>query len=269
MRADRRPIGLLILVALLVAASLVGWGFGHHSEKPSAPSGQAKERSAPSGQVAGLVERPSDPQFLPAWQFVNFVDGRESAPTFAPEVTVVIDGQTRVLTGSQAQQRSTWQGSPLDLYAVAKEYILREGGQATPATLTMYVDSGHDFVCRGRELPPQFRSTPSLWLGLVPSGPGLPASCTFLNVYVTGGSIDVLVARTSRRLWDTPELNYAVIGHLNRTYKDRFRVACPPSTSLQAGGTVECPVYGEAGLVAVEVRADSNGHLHFINSLHG
>jgi hypothetical protein len=190
MRVHRRQIGLIILAALLVVAPLAAWGIAHRSEKPSAAS----------GQVTGLVERPSDPQFLPAWQFVNFVDGREPAPTFAPRVTVVIDGRARVLTGAQAGQRSAWRGSPLDLYAVARGYTLREDGRTMPATLTMYVDSGHDFVCGGQELPSRFESTPSLWLGLEPSSPGIPYSCTFLNVYVSGGRIDALVARTSRRL---------------------------------------------------------------------
>jgi hypothetical protein len=190
MRTHRRRISLTILVAVLVVAPLVALGIAHRSEKPPVAS----------GQVSGLVERPSDPRFLPAWQFVNFVAGRESAPTFAPSVTVVIDGRTRVLTGAQAGQRSTWQGSPLDLYAVANGYTLREDGRTTPATLTMYVDSGDDFVCGGRELPSRFARTPSLWLGLVPYSPGLVSTCTFLNVFVTGGSIDALIARTSRRL---------------------------------------------------------------------
>jgi hypothetical protein len=190
MRAHRRQIVIIILVGLLVVAPLAAWGFAQRSEKPSAAS----------GQVSGLVDSPSDPRFLPAWQFVNFVDGREPPPTFARRVTVVIDGRTRVLTGAQAGQRSTWRGSPLDLYAVASGYTLREDGRSTPATLSMYVDSGHDFVCGGQELPPRFASTRSLWLGLEPSGPGQLKSCTFLNVFVSGGSIDALVARTSRRL---------------------------------------------------------------------
>jgi hypothetical protein len=169
-RANRRRIGLSIVVALLVVAPLAVWGIAHHSEKPSAASG---------GQVTGLVKRPSDPRFLSAWQFVNFVDGRESAPRFAPRVTVVIDGRTRVLTGAEAGQRSTWRGSPFDLYVVARGYTLRADGEATPARLTMYVDSGHDFVCGGQELPPQLRNTRSLWLGLEPSHPGIQSSCTF------------------------------------------------------------------------------------------
>jgi hypothetical protein len=190
MRPQRRQIDLLVLASVLIVASLVTWAVWHRSEK----------QPAAEGPVTGLTERPTDPQFVPAWQFVNFVDGQQPAPLFASHVTVVINGKTRVVTSDQAVQRSTWQGSSLDLYTIAKGYTLREGGQATPPTLTMYVDSGHDFVCGGRDLPSRLPSSPSLWLGLVPAGPGVPASCTFLNVFVSHGTIDALVARTSRRL---------------------------------------------------------------------
>lgn len=190
MRPQLRAVGTILLVALLLASVGV-WVFARHPVKSPATSG---------AEVTGLVQRPSNPRFVSAWQFVNFVSGREPAPAFSPRVTLVIDGKTHVLTGTQAKQRSTWRGTPLDLYTVAKGYTLREGGHVTPASLRMFVDSGRDFVCGGQELPPRLRSTPSLWLGLVPSGPGVPGSCTFLNVFVTDGRIDTLVARTSRTM---------------------------------------------------------------------
>lgn len=186
MRPHRRQIGLLLLTFVLTVGALATWAVLQRSEK----------QTVADGLVPGLAERPKDPQFVPAWQFVNFVDGRQPPPIFGSEVTVVIDGDTRVVTGAQATQRSTWRGSPFDLYAVAAGYTLHDGGQATPARLTMYVDDGHDFVCDGRDLPSRFASTPSLWLGLVPAGHGIQDSCTFLNVFVSHGAIDALVART-------------------------------------------------------------------------
>lgn len=187
MRPHRRQIGLLLLAFVLIVASLATWAVLQRSEK----------QTATDGLVTELAERPTDPQFVPAWQFVNFVDGRQPPPNFASEVTVVIDGDTRVVTGAQAAQRATWRGSPFDLYSVAEGYTLDDGGQATPARLTMYVDEGHDFVCGGRDLPSRFASTPSLWFGLVPAGHGISNSCTYLNVFVRHGAIDALVARTS------------------------------------------------------------------------
>jgi hypothetical protein len=71
------------------------------------------------------------------------------------------------------------------------------------------------------------------------------------------------------REWDSKALNKAVTDHLATIYSQDFDVACPPSGSLKAGGTISCPVRHLDPVLAVTVTADSDGKLHFTDSVHG
>jgi hypothetical protein len=127
---------------------------------------------------------------------VNFADGRQPAPAFDRSVTVVVDGRQQTLTQEAASDRSAWSGSPVNLYRLLDSYTLREGSRSTPPRLEMHIDSGDDFVCGRQQLPPRFRNRQSLWLGLIPPGPGPARPCTFLNVFLSAGRISAVVVRT-------------------------------------------------------------------------
>jgi hypothetical protein len=143
-----------------------------------------------------LSSPPADDRFRPAWQLVNFADGRQPAPAYDRSVTVVVDGRQQTLTQEAASDRSAWSGSPVNLYRLLDSYTLREGSRSTPPRLEMHIDSGDDFVCGRQQLPPRFRNRQSLWLGLIPPGPGPARPCTFLNVFLSAGRISAVVVRT-------------------------------------------------------------------------
>ena len=68
--------------------------------------------------------------------------------------------------------------------------------------------------------------------------------------------------------WNSKALNSAVTEHLRTIYPERFRVACPSDKTLHPGDKIFCPVFHLDPVQGVEVSADSNSRLHFIDSVH-
>lgn len=176
-------------------------------------SGGSPASGTPRAQdvsIQALEQPPSRTQFLPAWQFARFAGGRGSAPAFSPTVTVIADGAASSMTADEAADPASWRGTAFDLYAKASSYatgfrsrphtmngVLLSAEDVHLNTVTMHVDDGHDFVCGGQELPEFYAERSSLWLSLSPPDyGGIPSDCTMLNVFITNGRIDAVVART-------------------------------------------------------------------------
>lgn len=134
-----------------------------------------------------------------AWQLLDFANGRGPAPTFAPEVTVYVDGQRATLTGDQAANPNRWtSGSALGLLATASRQVLRGQGSTLTPLLTVHPDDGTQFVCGGQVVPSELAGRQSLWLSLAVPTPGfISGACTFGNLYQTNGQIDAIVVRAS------------------------------------------------------------------------
>jgi hypothetical protein len=92
---------------------------------------------------------------------------------------------------------------------------------------------------------------------------------TLLATTLTVAALALVGCGGHDREWDSKALNKAVTNHLATIYAQDFDVACPPSESLKAGGTVSCSVRHLDPVLAVTVTADSDGKLHFTDSVHG
>lgn len=138
------------------------------------------------------------PERAEAWAFLDFANGRGPAPTFAPEVSLWVDGEhTTTLTPDEAADPESWgEGSALQRLAADSRQVVEQDGHHLTPGLTSQPDDGTQFVCGGQDLPPALAGRRSQMLAVGVPTEGVSIRCAFVNVFRTAGRIDAVVLRT-------------------------------------------------------------------------
>lgn len=131
-----------------------------------------------------------------AWDFIGFASGRDEAPAFDQQVTVLADGRKPVvLSHREASTRTTW-GSALKPVADAAGRIGVDGSVHYAPTLTALRTIPPAVAC-GQRRPEALGRRPALELALILTSESGGCPLT-VDLYRTAGLIDAVVVRSPR-----------------------------------------------------------------------